>query len=336
MKRIALAALALAAAIAATAPPAPRPARADDAAEARFFDELGRRAYARGRYDEALAHFLDAQAAAPNPRTLYNVALTAQLARHEALAYSSFESYLERGDPSSERVADARSRMDALARRLALVRVTSSPPGAEIFVDRRELGSFGRTPRTLVLEPGAHAIELVLADHEPARVEVEAARGAAATGDATLAPHLGAVRIDVTPGAAAVSLTSDRGTIALEPGRERSDVPVGTWIVRASAEGYDDGELEIRVSRDRSEVRALALDRATVASGRLLVATGLVHARVRIDGVDRAETPARIEGLAAGPHRVELEAEGFVPWGGTVEIAEGRAASLSVTLVPGR
>jgi hypothetical protein len=309
-------------------------ARADDAAESRFFDDLGRRAYAHGHYEEALALFLDAQAAAPSASTLYNIALAAQLAHHDALAFSSFETFLEHGeDEDAHRLDDARARRDRLASTLALVHVTSAPSGAEIWVDRHELGSFGRTPRTLVLEPGAHAIELVLPDHEPTTLDVVAVVAQRAELDAAPTPHVGTVHVDVAEPGASVRLVhgSDERTIAA--GADAS-VPVGAWTLHVSAPGRVEHVSEIAVSRDRAERRTVTLPRVAARAGRLVISTGEVRAQLSLDGVRRAETPARVDGVEVGAHHVTLEAGGFVVWEGDLDVRDGRATRLSVTLVP--
>ncbi len=310
------------------------PVRADDEAEARFFDDLGRRAYARGHWEEALSSFLDAEAAAPSPRTLYNVALAAQLAHHDALAFSSFETYLEGGaEDDPHRRADAAARRDVLARALALALVTSSPAGAEIWVDRRELGSFGRTPRTLVLEPGPHTIELALADHDDAHLEVIAVRAQRVQVHASLAPHLGGLRVDVTPETASARIVRGGASRALTPGTDER-VPVGTWTLYVTAAGFVERDLEVTVSRDVVEQRSVALVRVPSPTGRLLVSTGGVTARLSIDGSVVADTPARLDGVVSGVHHLGLEADGFVTWEGDLDVPRDRARHLSVTLVP--
>lgn len=316
--------------------PARSPARADDAAEARFFDALGRRAYERRRWDEALSAFLAAERAAPSARTLYNVALAAQLAHRDALAFSSFEGYLAHADADDpQRRESARTRRDALARTLALARVTSDPPGAEIWVDRRELGSFGRAPRTLVLEPGAHTIELTQPDHEPVHLEVVAVRARQLTIAGTLSPVLGGLRIDVSPPTANVRLTrhgEERGV----PAGQEVVVPVGAWTLHAAADGHVERSIDLNVTRDHVERRTISLVRIPTPTARLLISTGAVHARLSVDGVVRAETPARLDDLRVGTRRLRLVADGFVAWERSLDLTSLRATQLNVTLVPVR
>jgi hypothetical protein len=68
----------------------------------------------------------------------------------------------------------------------------------------------------------------------------------------------------------------------------------------------------------------------------VLVTTGDVRARVRIDGVDRAETPARVADVPVGSHEVVVSADGYLDWTGTVDVEESRTAFVSVTLVRAR
>jgi hypothetical protein len=170
---------------------APVPARADDATVARFRYERAQEFYRQRRFVEALEEFFLLQRVSPNPRISYNIALCfAQLGNeNEAfLAYAGYLAGLPREDDDEGRRAQAEAAMSALAPRVAQLRVDSDPPGASIYVDRVELGSFGTTPRLLAVTPGVRAVRLELPGHEPKEVHVEARAGAEARVDATLVP----------------------------------------------------------------------------------------------------------------------------------------------------
>lgn len=313
--------------------------RADDAAESRFFDGIAREAYEHHRYPEALEAFLRAHRAAPSGRSLYNIALCAQLAHRDAMAFAYFEELLarpaEEGEDAIRR--DAAQRREALTRRLAIVSVTSTPPGATIYVDQRDHGSFGTTPRRIALPAGAHHVELVLADHEDAARDVSAVVGQATSVEAPLVAFRGAVTITQTiAGASIVARRSGIGEdVAIVPG-VRTELDVGRYTLVVHADGYRDATLELGVTRGADERRAITLEPLPVPTGRLLVTTGDVHARVRVDGVDRAETPARVASLPLGTHEVTVSADGFLDWSGAVEVEEDRTAFVSVTMTPSR
>lgn len=308
--------------------------RADDAAESRFFDRLGRRAFEARRWDDALEAFLRAQRAAPSVRGLYNVALCAQLAHEDTLAFTAFEELLVRPDVDDALRTDASRQRDVLARTLALVHVVSDPPGAAIYVDQRDLGSFGTTPTTLALAAGAHTIELVRADHEDARMTVEATVGVVREASVALTPQLGRLRIDVSSSAVSIVARHGEVEIPLTPGAV-SSVPVGSYVVVATAPGREPASVEVVVTATGEERRTLTLVETPIPHGRLLVSTEDVRARVRIDGVDRAETPARVE-VPVGVHEIRVTADGWLDWSGEVTVEEGRTAFVSVTLVRSR
>lgn len=307
-------------------------ARADDAAESRFFDRVGRRAFAQRRYERALESFLRAQRAAPSPRGLYNIAVCARLAHRDALAFTSFEQLLARSDLDAALRADAAAQRDALAGTLALVRVESDPPGATIYVDRRDLGAYGTTPTTLALPPGAHQIELTREHHEGATVTVEASVGQTREARAALSRHAGVVRVEASPPSATLVAQGEGSEVTLSSGVP-TRLPVGTYTIVASAEGFVPASTTLVVLADAEATRALALSPIPTPRGRVLVSTGAVAARVSIDGVVVSETPARVDGVVVGTHRVTVSADGWREWSEDVEVREGRTTFLSITLV---
>jgi outer membrane receptor for ferrienterochelin and colicins len=307
-------------------------ARADDAAESRFFDRVGRRAFAQRRYERALESFLRAQRAAPSPRGLYNIAICARLAHRDALAFTSFEQLLARDDLDATLRADAAAQRDALAGTLALVRVESDPPGATIYVDRRDLGAYGTTPTTLALPPGPHQIELVRADHEGATLALEASVGLTREARAALARHVGVVRVEASPSSTTIVARRDGREITLSSGVAES-LPVGSYTIVGTAEGFLPASTTVTVVAGAEATRALALSPIPTPSGRVLVSSGGIAARVSIDGVVVSETPARVDGVAVGTHRVTVSAEGWREWSQDVEVREGRTTFLSITLV---
>src|SRR5688572_7342148 len=112
---------------------APRVASADDAAQARFHDDLARSAYAAGRYEQALREFFLEQRIAPNPRVAFNIALCFQQLRRHDDAFLAFTEYLEGGEDDAARREAAERAIRELSPRVARVRVETEPPGARIF-----------------------------------------------------------------------------------------------------------------------------------------------------------------------------------------------------------
>lgn len=305
---------------------------ADEAAEARFFDRQAREAYQRRRFDDALASFLLAHRIAPSPRTLYNAALSARLAREDALAFNLFERYLSTGADDSTRMEQARIASTELRDTLALIHVESDPSGAGIVVDAEEAGVHGVTPRTLALEPGAHEVTVRLADHDPLRLEVTAVRGETRTLQASLSPHVGTLVLDLEPRGLSVDVRREDRSVARVLAGRPVELPVGEYVLHGEMEGHRSVQREVRIVAGPAVRVRLVAEELPRPSGRLLVRTDSVSARLHVDGQERGTTPAVLE-LPVGSHRVVLTAPNHVTWSADVHVRDGESTYLPVTLV---
>ena len=150
--------------------------RADTAAQARFHDELARDHYRARRFDAALREFFLEQRISPNPRIAFNIALCFQeLGRHEE-AFQYFQEYLASQDEDAERRNYPARTLEESKQNLALVRVDSDPTAA-IYIDRRELGSYGTTPKLVAVTPGPHQVSVEREGYRTASGTVEARKG---------------------------------------------------------------------------------------------------------------------------------------------------------------
>jgi PEGA domain. len=64
---------------------------------------------------------------------------------------------------------------------LGWIEVVSNIPGADVFIDRQEIGAIGRTPYTGHLKPGKHTLWVQKSGYEVARKEIEVEPGTANT-----------------------------------------------------------------------------------------------------------------------------------------------------------
>jgi len=317
--------------VVATAPSASR----GSAVEASFFDELARRAYEKHAYVEALTSFLLVSDVSPSAGSLYNVAVTAELAGQADVAYVYYREYLASADTDAERRAAAEKRLLELCGALALVQVSSEPAGAAIYVDREELGAYGLTPRTLALSPGEHRILLEADGHEPAETTVTTSVGATAIATAVLAPRLGELVVATEPPGAPIELFRgpERVTVAGAHGHYR--LPVGNYRVRIHPPGRVATETRVLVSEDATSSATLVAAPLPQPIGKLLISTGNVVASVRVDGTPVALTPTVLAGVRAGVHDVEVSARGCSQFRRRVLVRAGRSTYLEVALTAG-
>jgi hypothetical protein len=64
---------------------------------------------------------------------------------------------------------------------LGWIEVVSNVPGADVFIDRQDIGAIGRTPYTGHLKPGKHTLWVQRPGYEPAKKEIEVGPGTATT-----------------------------------------------------------------------------------------------------------------------------------------------------------
>lgn len=279
-----------------------------DEAEVQFL--LGNDAYLRQDWRGALSHWFASNRLAPNRNVLFNIARA-----YEKLGQfvEAFRYYQELAD--GELPAEVRTAVEEGLRRVspsvALLDVASTPPGATLYVGRRELGSYGATPRVLAMAPGTTTVILERPGYEPfEQTAVKLVVGERAQVRAQLVRVLGTVRLTGGPEGATVRIeapegpvtTTLPGTVELSPGEHQVTVTHPGWVPR---------ELVVRVEAQAVTELPVQLLRQT---GALVVQADERDALILIDGKAAGFTPAVIEGVPAGEHEVVISAEGFRPW----------------------
>jgi hypothetical protein len=282
-------------------------AGADVASEARFFDSLGRRAYAAGQYERALESFQLAQDIAPSDRLLYNIALCADLAGRAEMAFSLYQEYLKGEDPDAARRSEALTRAERVKAKLALVAVESEPTGAAIYVDRKELGRFGSTPATIAVAPGERRLLLERPGFGPHSVTLTAKVGALVPLRVELTPIYGWASVKVTPKATKLRFLRDGAEVLPSIERGRLRLPAGSYRVSASAPGHQPVRAALLVPENAGTALELELVPLPQPTGRLLVSAGRSAAEVFVDGKRMAVTPAALP-VGVGAHWVEVRA----------------------------
>lgn len=161
-------------------------APAADLTAARELDQQGVRAFADGRYRDAVRYFEEAAARGGPAFEIWNLARCRQKLDEPEEAAKLLERYLDRSDLAEGDRAQARSELQEIQRRPSRVTVLSAPAGAAVYLDERR-GTLGRTPVTLDVPNGDHAVTLELPGYERERLSFHAKYGRAVIVSATLA-----------------------------------------------------------------------------------------------------------------------------------------------------
>ena len=133
---------------------------AEDLSRARVLDQQGAKAYADGRYNDAIRYFEEAHRLGGPPFELWNIAKCHVRLDQPEQAAEMLERYLATPTLPPEDREEATQQLDALRKRSSTITIASVPTGAAVTVDGRPPEGVGRTPTTFAVPPGSHVITL--------------------------------------------------------------------------------------------------------------------------------------------------------------------------------
>lgn len=281
-----------------------RPALANNTAdEADVAFELGNEAYAKGDYNEALRSYFTSYRLVPNRNVLFNIARCYEAQNRFNEAYRYYNDLLAEDLPDDD-ASEVRRSLERLRPKVALVRVTTSPEGAEVYIDRTDLGSRGRSPQTLALAPGRHKVMVKKEGYRPTEATVQLTRGKAVAQSFELTLITGTVELSGTPAGAEVR-TSPEGEVAAQVPGKLTLTP-GQHVLHVRAPGHAPAQLVVEVPADDTVKVPVALGVQAKPTGRLIVTANRENASVRVDGQPAGFTPTVVT-LTEGDHILEVE-----------------------------
>lgn len=289
----------------------PLSAWADNAAdEADLAFSLGNEAYAKRDYERALAEYFLSNRLVPNRNVLFNIARCFEaLGRFDEAYRYWFDLSVDPGVPEGD-LKEVKLAMAHLVPKVALVAVTTTPPGAELYVDRRDLGSRGRTPQTIAVPPGPHTLLVELPGYRPTQVKVTAWRGREARVAPELVQLVGKVTLSGTPVGATVHATADGPALGRLP--TTLQFPPGQRLLSVLAPGFLPQQVLVDVKADEEVVARVSLPEKPPPTGKVVVTANRENALVRIDGRNAGFTPTVVT-LPVGDHELEVSADDVVP-----------------------
>jgi outer membrane receptor for ferrienterochelin and colicins len=309
-------------------------AAAQQAPRASFHDEEARAHYRAGRYEAAVRALFIVDRLAPNPRNHFNIALCFEQLGRAALATYYFSAYLEGGDDAPERRTYAREALARLERRVARVRITSTPTAADVFVDQPEHGSYGRTPVTVSVEPGRHTLWLRADAHRAATATITAHRGQGIDVHLELAPIRGTLHVEVAPPGELLVLDAAGHTATTARSPARLQLPPGVYVVEAAPAGHELARALAKVEADATAEVQLRPDPLPARTGQLVVTANRSGALVEVDGAPLGFTPTILPRVPVGVREVRLSLPGVEPWRGDVEVRPSGRGFVTANLEP--
>lgn len=316
-----------------------RSVRAEDQAdEAQFHFVRGNQFYRQGRFDDALAAYYTSQRLVRNRNVAFNIARCLEQLHLYDEAFRAW-SVLEREEQRESERAAIKAAIERLKPHVALVTVTTEPPGAEVFVSRRDLGAVGNTPVRLALPEGRITLLLDAAGYHAREVVVDVARGREVQVTEALERIYGTLVLRGLPPGVAVEVRRDfiDGEIVSAP--EASAIGVrsfrslpGRQVVFVSAPGFQTQRLDVDVRPSGETPVDVLLTRVQPPVGVLVIRASLDGALIKVDGREMGFSPAVLEDVPAGRRAVEISKEGRETFRTTIEVPKGERVYLEVKL----
>ncbi len=321
----------LAAALALLLHAAPVLAASSTADEADVAFELGNEAYAKGNFHLALQQYFTSYRLVPNRSVLFNIARSYEALERYTEAYRYYEDLAAQADAlDAEDATEVRRSLERLRPRVALVRVESTPRGADVYVNRLDLGSRGRTPLTLALPPGRQRLLLRREGYRPVEVWVNPVKGRTLQQGLELPLITGTVELAGSPEGAQVREGGPDGPVLGQlPGR--LGLAAGRHVLYVSAKGHAPRTLEVEVPAEGSVQARVELGPELGPTGTLRVTASHEGASVRVDGRPAGSAPLTLT-LPEGEHSVEVESDEVRAQRQVVRVVRNQELPLHVTL----
>ncbi len=317
--------------VGALAPAFAAPAAAADVAdEAQFHFVRGNQFYRQGRFDDALTAYYASNRLVANRNVQFNIARCLEQLKLYDEAFRLWSALDTPNQVDAER-ATIKAAIDRLRPHLALVSVTTEPPGAVIYVGRRDLGALGSTPKLLALPEGKVTLVLDREGYRAVEVVVDVGKAKEARATAVLERIYGHIELRRLPAISDVRRDFVDGEVVHHgPGAVRL-VP-GRHVLFVSAAGFQTERVEVEVQPDAVVPIDVPLVPAAPPTGALVVRANIDGALVRIDGREMGFTPAVVEGVLEGERAVEISREGRQTFRAVVSVKKGERAYLEVRL----
>jgi outer membrane receptor for ferrienterochelin and colicins len=321
--RRSLVSLALVAALSATV--AAPDARADNNAdEAELQFQLAAERYQAGDFRGALEHFLASNRLSPNRNVAFNIARSYAALRRFPEAYRYYLEALD-GETNENTRRAVETAMNRITNEVSVVRVESDPAGASIFVDRRDLGARGTSPRVLAFAPGTVRILLDREGYESAQSEPLALEvGRTRTVRLSLRRIVGTLRVEGPRGAIA-HLDDENAPVQCALPCSL-DAPPGAHTVWVTQQGFQSFSRSVTVlARQEVAVRA----ELQALTGSVIINASERDALVEVDGRPSGFTPAVVRDVAIGRRRVRISLAGYAPVEREIDVRYGQPTEIS-------
>jgi hypothetical protein len=214
---------------------------------------------------------------------MFNIARTYEHLHQFADAYRYYQRSLE-GETDASIKARIKEALQRIGTSVALLNVTTDPPGALVYLNRKDLGDRGGAPQSLALVPGTYTVIAELQGYDEATSQpIEIRVGESKTVTLKLTRVVGTVRVSGADGATVRIDADDAPVVCTAP----CDVPAtpGQHTLVFSRQGSRTTRLGVQVKANAVTTLRADLEAET---GSLVVNSDERDAVIEIAGATRA------------------------------------------------
>ena len=213
------------------------------------------------------------------------------------------------------------------------VKVSSTPPGASIYLEKTGEVVHGKTPHTLKLPKGQHTLILKLDGYKTVTRTVLVQRTSAFAFTLEKKPEPATFSLEAAPGSQAAD-----ATVKIN-GKEVGKIPVtvallqGRYLVAVEKAGFNKWEQWIDVKEGERRSIVVSLVAEAPDTGSVLISCNVTGAEVYVDGRKSDTAPALVEKLTPGTHMIEVRAAGYTTLRKDIMVESGKTAKITLELV---
>jgi hypothetical protein len=222
----------------------------------------------------------------------------------------------------------------AKAGRKYKVRIDSAPPGATVYLDRKDCGAVGVTPWASSIPNGNYQVILELDGYQPAQQAFNVVRSRKE--QALFVPLVK----KQDPPRIEVRADADKNVfgaqVALD-GQPQGPVPVtlqtseGRHLVEVKKDGFEPWSQWVDIKMNEKQTLTPQL-KESVKPGQIIVDADVPDADVLLDNNPVGKTPALIDKVPEGIHMIEVRKDPAVPWKQTVQVTGGQQVKVTAAL----
>jgi len=217
------------------------------------------------------------------------------------------------------------------------VKIDSAPPGATVYLDRKDCGAVGTTPWTGTLAKGAVVAIIELDGYQPTTKSITVARTRKLQEVfVPLVKNIDPPKIDIS----AASDSNVAGATVVLDGQSQGPAPVtlttsaGRHQIQLRKDGFEQFEQWVE-AKDNATVSMTPVLKAIPKPkfGNVFVDADVDGADVYIDGNKHPDkTPTVIKQVVEGLHVIEVRKEPAVPWKQTIQVTADQDTKVKAEL----